>query len=298
MYHQSEAQLPVHRDDSSFVPDQSAENHYVIRKEEHDSEHQHEQSPTKSRFLLLIDLFFLVTKVMLTLGKLSGTGREKIKHYLCCICCPCLPMWARYGCCVIFLLFILFLIIVGILAAIFKIPTVDFNGPTRHPDDLAPFSKSNDTLAFSVNFGLKIAIINDNLESITFESVRTVAYYPTAPNTPVGGGEIYNLNIKSYGISNFTFPFSIKYDPMRDEGYAMLIDIATKCGLLGDTNKEDLLIQYDIIPTVRIAGIAISPVIHQSSHFPCPISEGQLTMGMETNVNEESEDNEEEEEEE
>lgn len=86
-------------------------------------------------------------------------------------------MWARYGCCGIFLLFILFLIIAGILAAIFKIPTVDFNGPTRHPDGLAPFTKSNDTLAFSVNFGLKIAIINDNLESITFESVRTVVCF-------------------------------------------------------------------------------------------------------------------------
>lgn len=59
---------------------------------------------------------------------------------------------------------------------------------------------------------------------------------------------------------------------MKDEGYAMLIDIATKCGLLGGSTKEDLLIEYDIIPIVRIAGIAVSPVIHQSSHFPCPIS--------------------------
>jgi hypothetical protein len=70
--------------------------------------------------------------------------------------------------------FIIFLITVGILVAIFKIPSVDFNGPTKHPAGLAPFEKSNETLAFSVNFGLKIAVINDNLESITFESIRTV----------------------------------------------------------------------------------------------------------------------------
>jgi hypothetical protein len=50
----------------------------------------------------------------------------------------------------------------------------------------------------------------------------------------------------------------------------MLSDIVTKCGLTGGS-KEDLYINYDLIPTVRIAGIAISPVIHQSSHFPCPI---------------------------
>lgn len=59
---------------------------------------------------------------------------------------------------------------------------------------------------------------------------------------------------------------------MKDEGYAMLTDIASKCGLLGGSNKEDLYIEYDLIPTIRIAGIAISPTIHQSSHFPCPIS--------------------------
>ncbi|KAI8643327.1 hypothetical protein BD408DRAFT_318801, partial [Parasitella parasitica] len=125
---------------------------------------------------------------------------------------------------------------------------------------------------FSVNFGLKIGVVNDNIESITFESIRAIAYYPTAPKVSVGGGEIYNVNIRSYGISNFTFPFSIHYDPIKDEGYAMLTDIASKCGLLGGSDKEDLYIEYDIVPTIRIAGIAISPTIHQSSYFPCPIS--------------------------
>lgn len=83
-------------------------------------------------------------------------------------------MWARYGCCALFLLFLIFLIIVGVLAAIFKIPKVDFNGPTNHPDGYAPFEKSNDTLAFSVNFGLKIGVVNDNVESITFGSIRAI----------------------------------------------------------------------------------------------------------------------------
>jgi hypothetical protein len=83
-------------------------------------------------------------------------------------------MWARYGCCTLLLLFIIFLIIVGVLAAIFKIPVVDFNGPTEHPDKLAPFERSNSSLAFSVNFGLKIGVTNDNLESITFESIETI----------------------------------------------------------------------------------------------------------------------------
>lgn len=83
-------------------------------------------------------------------------------------------MWARYGCCTLLLLFIIFLIIVGVLAAIFKVPVVEFNGPTQHPGGLQPFQRSNDSLGFSVNLGLKVAVINDNLESITFESIRTV----------------------------------------------------------------------------------------------------------------------------
>lgn len=56
----------------------------------------------------------------------------------------------------------------------------------------------------------------------------------------------------------------------------MLTDIATKCGLLGGTSKEDLVIDYDLIPTVRIASVVIAPIIRQSSRFPCPVSVGFL----------------------
>ncbi|KAF1801607.1 hypothetical protein V8B55DRAFT_1571592 [Mucor lusitanicus] len=258
---------PLTTVDSSFMPDQSNDE-YVMRKEEKTAVEHCEQVPEDD----------------------IPRKRKPLKHYLCCICCPCLPMWARYGCCSLLVLFVLFLIIVGVLAALFKIPEVNFNGPTKHPAGYAPFEKSNDTLAFSVNFGLQIGVVNDNVESITFESIRAIAYYPTAPKVSVGGGEILNVHIQSYGITNFTFPFSIKYDPMKDEGYAMLTDIASKCGLLGGSNKEDLYIEYDLIPTIRIAGIAISPTIHQSSHFPCPISSGQLTMGLTASFNEDGDD--------
>lgn len=83
-------------------------------------------------------------------------------------------MWARYGCCALLILFVIFLIIVGVLAGIFKVPTVEFNGPTNHPAGLAPFEKSDTSLAFSVNFGLQIGVINNNVESITFESIRAI----------------------------------------------------------------------------------------------------------------------------
>lgn len=87
-------------------------------------------------------------------------------------------MWARYGCCTLLILFIIFLIIVGVLVALFKMPQVDFNGPTKHPDGLASFVRTNDSLAFSVNFGLLIGVINNNVESITFESIKTIVRLP------------------------------------------------------------------------------------------------------------------------
>ena len=51
----------------------------------------------------------------------------------------------------------------------------------------------------------------------------------------------------------------------------MLKDILNKCGS-EKGSVQDLQINYDVIPVLRIAGIAISPTIHQSTHFPCPIS--------------------------
>jgi hypothetical protein len=86
-------------------------------------------------------------------------------------------MWARYGCCILLVLLVTFLIILGILAAIFKIPEVSFNGPTEHPEGYAPFQRANDSLAFNVNFGLKIGVVNDNLESITFEAIKAIVIY-------------------------------------------------------------------------------------------------------------------------
>ncbi|KAI9481534.1 MAG: hypothetical protein EXX96DRAFT_567078 [Benjaminiella poitrasii] len=208
----------------------------------------------------------------------EGKRKKPLKHYVCCICCPCLPMWMRYSCCILFIIIVILLIVVGVLAAVFKVPSVEFNGTVKHPDGYPQFEKANNSLAFNVSFGLDIGVINDNVENIALESIRAIAYYSTAPKIPVGGGVIYDVHIKSFGITNFTFPFSINYDPQKDGNFAMLTDIVSKCGLLEPSKKEDLYIEYDLIPTIRIAGIGISPVVHQSSHFPCPISAGQLAI--------------------
>lgn len=48
------------------------------------------------------------------------------------------------------------------------------------------------------------------------------------------------------------------------------MDLLTRCGLDGST-PQNINFNYYIYPTVRIAGIAITPKISESMSIPCPI---------------------------
>jgi hypothetical protein len=80
-----------------------------------------------------------------------------------------------------------------------------------------------------------------------------------------------NLKINAAATTRFIFPFQMHYDPLVDPNFAILLDIMTKCGLLGSSQKEDIRVNYDLKPTVRVIGVPISFTIHQSTTFPCPI---------------------------
>jgi hypothetical protein len=87
----------------------------------------------------------------------------------------------------------------------------------------------------------------------------------------VGGGFLANQFVSSNAITNFTFPFSIQYDPTTDTNNAMLTDIATKCGLLGGT-KQPLTINYKINLAVKVLFITVHPTVSSSANFDCPIT--------------------------
>lgn len=91
--------------------------------------------------------------------------RRSCMDKLCCGCCTCLPKWIRYICCIILLLIICIAIVIGVLAGIFKVPDVKFNGIQGEPQ----FSINGTTANFV--FNLNITIDNPNVESITFEDV-------------------------------------------------------------------------------------------------------------------------------
>ncbi|KAG2171313.1 hypothetical protein INT43_002935 [Umbelopsis isabellina] len=200
---------------------------------------------------------------------------------ICCGCCSCCPMWVRWCACFLLLIVIALGITIGVLAALFKKPQVNFNGITQ--DSTVPPVQQNGS-SFDFNFDINIGVVNPNIESATFTSIQAIAYYPTAPTVPVGGGILDDVHIASNSNSNFSFPFTITYDPSQPNGSDMMFDIAKKCGILGGT-PGDITINYKLIVTVDIIGIKISPSIDESATFPCPLSAGNLPSDLTNALN-------------
>lgn len=91
--------------------------------------------------------------------------RRSCLDKICCGCCTCCPKWARYCSCVLLLILIAIGIVVGVLAALFKKPEVNFNGLQGDPQ------VSMEGTNISMNFSLAISVNNPNVESVTFEKI-------------------------------------------------------------------------------------------------------------------------------
>ncbi|KAI9288794.1 hypothetical protein BC943DRAFT_272343 [Umbelopsis sp. AD052] len=181
-------------------------------------------------------------------------------------------MWLRWCACGLLIIILALGITIGVLAALFKQPQVSFNGITLS-NSTQPIQLNG--TGFNFNFDLNIGVVNPNIESATFTSIKAVVYYPTAPTIPVGEGEKDNVHIGSQSITNITFPFQIEYDPAQSGSQAMMLDIFQKCGILGGA-KSDLTVNYKVTVTINILGINISPTISESATFPCPFDSNDL----------------------
>lgn len=62
-------------------------------------------------------------------------------------------------------------------------------------------------------------------------------FYPIN-NTLVGGGTLKNLEITDHKQTNFTLPFSLNYTESIDPSFAILKDIASRCGFTGGTRQN------------------------------------------------------------
>ncbi|GAA5868279.1 hypothetical protein JCM1840_005623 [Sporobolomyces johnsonii] len=192
-------------------------------------------------------------------GALTRGGRAR--------CC------GRVLCCTIILVI---LIIVGIVAAFFlwvRPPDVSFNGIE------APSSGSEVSITsggFDLNVRLNIGVINPNFFGANFDQIDATAYYPTKPDTAVGGGSLSNVDIKKYSNTTIHFPFAINYTTAYDPDLSVLKDIATKCGFLGNSSS-DLTVNYKVQTTVKVIAVKISPTFSSTASFACPLSESDLS---------------------
>ncbi|CEQ39921.1 SPOSA6832_01480, partial [Sporobolomyces salmonicolor] len=129
-----------------------------------------------------------------------------------------------------------------------------------------------------------------------FDRIDATAYYPTKPNTAVGGGSLSNVDIKKYSNTTIHFPFAINYTTSYDSDLSVLKDIATKCGFLGNS-PSDLTVNYKVQTKVKVIAVKISPTslcvrrsvflsrqavderltFSSSASFACPLSESDLS---------------------
>lgn len=90
---------------------------------------------------------------------------------LCCGCCTCCPRWIRYIACIIFLIIIAIAIVIGVLAGLFKKPTVEYTGVQSTP----AFSLSGTTV--NLNMSLGFYVDNPNVESVTFKTIKATVNF-------------------------------------------------------------------------------------------------------------------------
>ncbi|KAI9018708.1 hypothetical protein CLU79DRAFT_284528 [Phycomyces nitens] len=199
----------------------------------------------------------------------DGPKKRSCCDLLCCGCCVCCPRWLRWIACILLLIIVGLGIAVGVLAAIFKTPSVDFKGI----DGVPSFNLQGTTA--NISAVLSISVNNPNIESVTFEKIIAKAYYPNYRNTSLGGGQKNNVHISSNAITNILFPFSLIIDLSLAQQQYIMTDLLGKCGFLGG-QKEDIRIEYDVQPTIKIIGIPITITVSDSVSFPCPLQESDF----------------------
>lgn len=178
----------------------------------------------------------------------------------------------RFCCCTLFIFLFLLASIVLSLALWIRPPNIVING-VNIPTSGSTIQATNDGL--TINLGVNITVSNPNYFSVNFREIKADITYPLN-NTDIGGGSKKDV---TFGANTedkeFDFPFAIVYKESNDPNHAILIDLATKCGIIGGV-KTKLSVNYKITLGLRILFITISPVVSNSFKFDCPISSSDI----------------------
>jgi len=183
----------------------------------------------------------------------------------------------RFCCCTVMIT--LFLII-----SIFLALALWIRPPFINIEDVGPMSGSGSTIqlqedSLNINLGVNISVTNPNYFSVNLKQIKAEIFYPIN-NTAIGGGTSNNVVFGSHAQTNFTFPFSIDYKFELDPKFLILVDLATKCGVLGA--KSNINVNYKITLGIRILFVTISPVIANKFTFMCPLDANDIESLLKT----------------
>ncbi|KAF9475838.1 hypothetical protein BDN70DRAFT_923702 [Pholiota conissans] len=202
-------------------------------------------------------------------------------------------LWAQGGrgrcigrvcCCSLMTAVFLIVSIVLALALWIRPPSISVGDVETMSVDGVTIQQVTDGL--QVNLGVNISyedlydcvatVQNPNYFSVDFKKIQADISYPLN-NFPIGDGSANNIVFKSRSETNFTFPFALKYNSTADTGNAVILDIASKCGVNGSGQKQNIVVNYKITLGIRILLITISPVVSNQFNFPCPLSASDIS---------------------
>ncbi|KAF8831188.1 hypothetical protein HHX47_DHR1000104 [Lentinula edodes] len=180
----------------------------------------------------------------------------------------------RFFCCTLMIAVFMIVSIVLALALWIRPPSIIIGtaGLTSAGTNGIQLETSGITVPLEVN----ISVNNPNYFSVDLKKVTLDLTYPLDGNdTAIGNGSTSDITFHSHSNTSFTFPFEIDYQFSTDPNYAILLDMASKCGILGGS-QSDLTIDYSIKVDLKIIFISVSPTITNSFSIACPFDESEL----------------------
>ncbi|KAJ7510000.1 hypothetical protein B0H11DRAFT_2215833 [Mycena galericulata] len=180
--------------------------------------------------------------------------------------------FGRFFCCTFMILIFLVVTILLALVLWLRPPGINFGNvaPLTSGSPIVPTSDG-----ININMGVNISVNNPNYFAVKFKKITAEIYYPIN-NTAIGNGNASSIVISSNAQTNFTFPFSIDYSTALDPDGKILLDLAEKCGVLPNTSKTNLSVNYKITLALQILFVTISPSISNTFSFACPLTASDL----------------------
>ncbi|KAJ3744800.1 hypothetical protein DFH05DRAFT_1397748 [Lentinula detonsa] len=180
----------------------------------------------------------------------------------------------RFFCCTLMIAVFLIVSIVLALALWIRPPSIIIGsaGLTSAGTSGIQFQTSGIVVPLEVN----ISVNNPDYFSVDLKQVTLDLTYPLdGNNTAIGNGSTSDITFHSHSNTTFTFPFEINYQFSTDPNYAILLDMASKCGILGGS-QSDITIDYSIKVDLKVILIPVSPTISNSFSISCPFDESEL----------------------